>query len=70
MSAIEFQARVENGTIVIPSQYKDKLTDVVRVIVLAEAKEQTSNLIDQLLEKPLQSPGFRPLARDEIYAQL
>lgn len=69
MYAIEFQAKVENGTIVIPSQYRDKLKDVVRVIVLAEAKEKTSNLIDQLLEKPLRSPGFRPLSRDDIYAQ-
>jgi len=69
MYAVEFQAKVKNGTIEIPSQYRDKLEKVVRVIVLAEAEENTSNLIDQLLETPIKVTGFEPLARDAIYAQ-
>ena len=69
MYAVEFQARVKNGTIEIPSQYRDKLKRVVRVIVLAEVEERADNLIDQLLEVPFRTKGFKPLSRDEIYAQ-
>jgi hypothetical protein len=68
MYAIEFRAKVKNGTIEIPSQYRDRLTDEVKVIVLAETKEWTGDLIDRLLEKPLQVQGFKPLSRDDIYA--
>jgi hypothetical protein len=68
MYAVEFRAKVKNGTIEIPSQYRDKLKEVVRVIVLAEMEEKTNNLIDQLLETPFQLKGFEPLSRDEIYA--
>jgi hypothetical protein len=69
MYAVEFRAKVKNGTIEIPSQYRDRLTDEVKVIVLAEAHEHTDNLIDHLLERPLQIQGFTPLARDVIYAR-
>ena len=69
MYAVEFQAKVKNGAIEIPSQYRDKLKKVVRVIVLAEAEEKTNNLIDQLLETPFRVKGFEPLSRDEIYAR-
>jgi hypothetical protein len=69
MYAVEFQAKVKNGAIEIPSQYRDKLKKVVRVIVLAEAEEKTNNLIDQLLETPFQVKGFEPFSRDEIYAR-
>ena len=68
MYAVEFRARVRDGTIEIPAQYRDRLTDEVKVIVLAEGQERTNNLIDQLLATPLQVQGFRPLSRDEIYA--
>jgi hypothetical protein len=69
MYAVEFQAKVKNGTIEIPSQYRDKLKEVVRVIVLAEVEEKTDNLIDQLLETPFRVKGFEPLSRDEIYGR-
>jgi hypothetical protein len=69
MYAVEFRAKVKNGTIEIPSQYRDKLKKVVRVIVLAEMEESTNNLIDQLLETPFRIKGFEPLSRNEIYLQ-
>ncbi len=68
MYAVEFRAKVKNGSIEIPSEYRDRLKDEVKVIVMAEAEDRTDNLIDRLLEKPLQVHGFRPLSRDEIYA--
>ncbi|MBI5567094.1 MAG: hypothetical protein HY870_19510 [Chloroflexi bacterium] len=69
MYAVEFQAKVKNGTIEIPAQYRDRLKQIVRVIVLAEANERPSNLIDQLLETPLHVKDFKPFSRDEIYAR-
>jgi hypothetical protein len=69
MYAVEFQAKVKNGTIEIPAQYRDRIKQMVRVIVLAEADERTSNLIDQLLENPLRVKDFKPLTRDEMYAR-
>jgi hypothetical protein len=69
MYAVEFQAKVKNGFIEIPPQYRDSLKQTVRVIVLAEASEKTPNLIDQLLEHPLRIQGFKPLTRDELYAR-
>lgn len=69
MYAIEFQTRIEEGVIQIPLQYRDKLKQVVRVIILANVQERTANLIDQLLESPLKVEGFQPLSREEIYAR-
>lgn len=66
MQAVEFQAKIKNGTIEIPSQYKDKLRDVVRVIILTDEREPTANLIDQLLASPLKIRSFTPLSRAEI----
>jgi hypothetical protein len=68
MYAIEFQTRIEEGVIQIPLQYRDKLKQVVRVIILSNAQEKTVNLIDQLLESPLKVEGFQPLSR-EVFSQ-
>ena len=68
MYAIEFQAKIKEGTIQVPPQYRDKLKEVVRVIILTDVQEETGSLIDQLLESPIKVKGFRPLSRDEIYA--
>ncbi len=69
MYAIEFQTRIEEGVIQIPLQYRNKLEQVVSVIILANVPEKTVNLIDQLLESPLKIEGFQPLPREEIYAR-
>ena len=60
MHAVEFRARVTDGTIEIPSQYRDKLRKVVTVIVLTEVEEETNDLIDQILETPFYVKGFEP----------
>ena len=67
MYAVEFQARIKNGMIEIPARYKDKLKDIVRVIVLTDENETAPNLIDQLLASPLKIENFKPLSRTEIY---
>jgi hypothetical protein len=67
MYAIEFQTREKDGKIEIPAQYQDKLKETVRVIILAEDQDTTSNLIDQLLVSPLKIKSFKPLSRTDIY---
>jgi len=67
MRAIEFQTRVKDGMIEIPSRYRDALKEVVRVIILTDEKETTGNLIDHLLASPLKLKNFEPLSRAEIY---
>jgi hypothetical protein len=67
MHAVEFQATIKDGIIEIPEEYRDELGEQVRVIVLSNEKSLKPNLIDQLLERPWQIEGFKPLTRDEIY---
>jgi hypothetical protein len=67
MHAVEFKAKIKNGMIEIPSQYKDKLKEIVRVIILTDDSEATTNLIDQLLASPLKVKNFKPLSRAEVY---
>ena len=67
MHAIEFQAKVRDGTIEIPAQYRDRVQEMVRVIILTEETGNGTNLIEQLLQRPLRCRGFQPLLRDEIH---
>lgn len=69
MYAIEFEARVDNGSIAVPEEYRDRLKGLVRVRVVREEEPPGVNLIDELLARPLTIPDFRPLSRDEIYAR-
>jgi len=67
MIAIEFQARVKDGTIEVPEQYRDQVNGDVRVIVLRTDHQKKSKIIERLLQHPLQDAAFRPLARNEVY---
>lgn len=69
MFSIEFQARINNGAIEVPEEYRDRVKGSVRVILVGEGESSSGNMIDELLAKPLEIPGFRPLTRDEIYAR-
>ena len=68
MSSFEFQAKPENGLIEIPAEYKDKIVGTVHVIVLApEQRTGATDLIDRLLDHPLEIKNFAPLTREEVY---
>lgn len=67
MYAVEFQAKVKNGSIEIPKEYRARFKERVRVILLAEEEGTAATFIDDLLEHPVRLPGFKPLTRDEIY---
>ncbi|MCB0192668.1 MAG: hypothetical protein KDJ65_12050 [Anaerolineae bacterium] len=67
MYAVEFRATVKNGVIEIPPEYRDKLQDNVKVIILAEDKRERSDMISKLLDSPLKIADFEPIPRAEIY---
>ncbi len=70
MYAIEFQAKVKDGIIKIPRKYLKQLGQRVRVILLVEETHSIADdFIEQLLAHPVRIKGFRPLAREEIYAR-
>ncbi|MBI5186555.1 MAG: hypothetical protein HZA01_12635 [Nitrospinae bacterium] len=70
MYAVEFRTKIKNGIIYIPKEYRDKLQENVKVIVLKDEEEgKNANMIDQLLEAPLKMNNFRPLSREEIYGR-
>jgi hypothetical protein len=70
MYAVEFQAKVKNGSIEIPEEYKTRFKERVRVILLAEEENTAANFIDQLLQHPIYIAGFTPLTREEIYERI
>ncbi|HEX6386634.1 MAG TPA: hypothetical protein VF177_18345 [Anaerolineae bacterium] len=53
MYAVEFRTRIKDGTIEIPEEYRHRLREQVRVIVLSE-EETTENrsVLDILAETP------------------
>jgi len=67
MYAVEFQAKVKDGTIEIHEEYRTRFKERVRVILLAEEESTGANFIDHLLQHPLHIAGFKPLTREEIY---
>ncbi|MBF0203369.1 MAG: hypothetical protein HQK67_03440 [Desulfamplus sp.] len=71
MYAVEFQTKIKNGIIKIPEKFRVKLKDNVKVILLADYSEYTTDIfsdtIEELLESPLKIADFRPYKREEIY---
>ena len=67
MYAVEFQAKIKDGTIEIPEMYRNRFKARVRVILLAEDESTAETFIDQLLQHPLKMKGFKPLTREELY---
>lgn len=67
MYAVEFQAKIKNGTIEVPDEHKDRFKGLVRVILLAEDHPAQEDLIDQLLAHPIKLEQFRPFTREETY---
>ena len=68
MEAVEFQARIEDGIIRVPDQFRERLAGSVRVILLAEdPAPEGQDMIGRLLQNPRKVEGFKPLARDAVY---
>jgi hypothetical protein len=69
MSTIEFQARVKNGSINIPEEYRNKVDGNVRVILLTEGATEGFDMVEHLLDNPLTIQRFTPFIREELYEQ-
>jgi hypothetical protein len=70
LNAVEFQAKIQNGLIQIPDEYKQELDegDDIKVIVLVKKKSfPKKDIIDELTENPIQVNGV--LSREEIYSR-
>ncbi len=70
MYAIEFKTKINNGIIKIPKEYRKRLKakEKVKVIVLSEEEKGTKiNMIDKLLNSPLQVKNFKLLSREELH---
>ncbi|MEH2321246.1 hypothetical protein [Nostoc sp.] len=70
LNAIEFQAKIQNGLIQIPDEYKQELNegDDIKVIVLVNKKSfPKKDIIDELTDNPVQVNGV--LTREEIYSR-
>ncbi|MEH2259139.1 hypothetical protein [Nostoc sp.] len=68
LNAVEFQAKIQNGLIQIPDEYKQELGegDDIKVIVLVTKKSSKKrDIIDELTENPVQVDGV--FSREEIY---
>ena len=70
MEAVEFRAKIINGSIRVPRKYTDKVGSAVKVIVFSERKPRHSDIIDDLLKNPVKINSFKPFLRDEIYEGL
>lgn len=69
MYTIEFKTKIKNGTIEIPEKFGEKLTDNVKVTLLAEtAADIQSDAMEELLKYPLIIENFKPYKREEIYS--
>jgi hypothetical protein len=67
MEAIEFRTKIKRGAIRIPEKYKQKIGDIVKVIIISEEETNQADIIDELLTNPIKSKDFSPYLREEIY---
>ena len=69
MVTVEFQAKVENGVIVVPDEYQKALVEagLVTVIILKPSQKQPSrpDIMDDLTKNPIKVDRF--LSRTELY---
>ena len=69
-NSVEFKAKIKQGIIEIPEEYKQELTEEneVTVIVLKQPKRiSQTGMIAELTQNPISVPGIRKLTRDEIH---
>lgn len=73
--AVEFEAYVEDGKILIPEQYQKNFGNARHIkVILLKPLEETSDVSDvsndilqELMNNPLEIDNFVPLTRDELY---
>ena len=71
MITVEFQAKVENGEIVIPDEYKQEIVgaNTVKITVVKPTKQTSRpDFINELAKNPVKVDRF--LTRDESHDRL
>ena len=68
---VKFETEIDNGTIMIPEEFRQQLKDKIKVIVSVKERETAENepydIISELMKNPIQDPNFVPFEREEIY---
>jgi hypothetical protein len=71
MMTVEFQARVKNGVIVVPEEYKQDLSEgsSVKVTLVKQPKKRISEtkILAELMRNPLPVSGVRSITREEMH---
>lgn len=69
MRTAEFDAEVKNGTIEIPTEYRELFGNSVRVkLSSGEPDSQTdSTILDLWLATPIRVSNFQPLSREQAH---
>ena len=72
MYTIEFQTKIEDGTIRVPARYQRRLREQVsessvRVIIYLPGQQPGADYIERLLANPLHIDDFVAFHRDEIH---
>ncbi len=68
--SLQFEAKVKQGMIYIPEEYKNKLEEGSNVMVIINPvyeENKRTRLMDKLEENPISLKGERKLTRDEIH---
>ena len=69
MSTIEFHAKVTNGSISIPEEYRSEIKGDVRVILVTEGYAEGLDMIEHLLDHPMKIDGFKAFTREDLHDQ-
>jgi hypothetical protein len=66
---LEFTARVRDGQIEVPEEYRERLEDVETVKITLTPKRRTAaiGIITQLVENPIKVKVFSPFTREEAH---
>lgn len=71
MMTLEFQAKVENGIILIPEEYKKELKNANFVTIIvskqSEKKANEFDIMDELAQNPVNVPGVRSIYREQMH---
>jgi hypothetical protein len=71
MLTFEFQAQVENGTIIVPDEHQAELAAVDRVTITIAPKIKKKFLqnefIQELIANPAIVPGIRHMNREQMH---
>lgn len=70
MSIVKFEATVDNGSIVIPTKFRNKIKGKVEVVISTKkliSEREEKDFLQEMIENPIYDPDFVRLTRDEIY---